>query len=193
MFTLLKGFPDQVVVADRALSIECGWRSHIMLETLDLSEHKAQIQALYLMYGDSLEIGNFVAQNASDALYSALEFHVAAYDYLNYGKSTVKAKPSKHRLFDWEDDQTLLLADFQSIYGIDLMRWDGHWYHFSQLFRALMYNEKALLHEAMRARSPISGKLKGEERKQALARQNAWRLPLTQEEINAELLQRFEG
>lgn len=182
-----------MIVANRTLSIETGWRSHILLETLDLTNHSEQIQALYMMYGNAPDVGEHVARNAAESLERILEFHMQAYEYMKYGEDKPSKTGSSKRIFDWHDDQSLILADFRTIYDIDLMTYQAHWYEFMQLFRAMLYREDSLLGQAMSARSPISSSLKGEMRKHAKAKQKMWSLPLTQDELNEIELAKFNS
>ncbi len=164
-----------------------------MLEQLDLTSREGQLKALYLMFGEDREIGNYIANHPKDSLEAVLDFHMGAYEYMQYGMPSNSKKGSKARLFDWKDDQSLILSDFQAIYGIDLMTYQAHWYQFAQLFKACLYREDSLLSQAISARAPIPGNLKGEMKKHAQAKQKAWKLPLTQDEINQIELARFNS
>jgi len=91
------------------------------------------------------------------------------------------------RVFDWEADSGIVVADFLRLYGIDLTdrATQMHWWRFALLWRGAAASE-SLVASAISARSPLDGDVDKWSRRAHERLAGAWALPPTQ----AELVQR---
>lgn len=167
--------PREVEVCGRPVPIRCGWRRAVRT----MFEGATEAQELAAWFARDGRVDPWALAHAPEAVGAAEEWRDAALEAaLPYGE---RAR-SPRRVWDWQADGGIVVADFRRLYGIDLATWQAHWYDFAALWSALAATEGSLVAEALRARSKLPKGASKAERKAHAAAARAWALPPTEAE-----------
>lgn len=190
---ILTGAPSAVEVAGAPVAVNSGFRQNLLAETMDRRDRADAARLLQCWFGDgtgALRPGALA--HPTEAMVAACEWHDAAWRLLPYGRPG-RSAGGRRRVFDWAADAGILCADFQRLYGIDLLdpSLRMHWYRFMALTLSAMRTPGSLLATALSARSPLLGRASDAERAAHERQAAAWALPPTELELIEEARREF--
>lgn len=184
---LLTGaLPCEVKVSGRPVPIRCGWRRAVRT----MGEGVTDAQKLAAWFSRDGKVDRWALAHAPEAVEAAERWRDGAFELaLPYGEG----RRSRRRVWDWDADSGIVLADFRRLYGIDLRTWQAHWYEFAALWSALAATDGSLVAEALRARDSLPRGAPKSERKAHAAAAKAWALPPTEAERARRERERLEA
>lgn len=168
MNILVSPLPATVTVGGTSMPIRSGYRTGVQVARTIDADLPEQMKAAVIL---SLYFGSVVPPDGAAAIEAVMEFH-------RCGRAPAKAGRRAKRLFDWDHDAGMLLADFKREYGIDLAdpALRMHWFTFSAYFDNL--SSESETKRAMFYRNTSRPReLKGEEAKRFSAMKKAYALP----------------
>lgn len=189
---ILSGAPSAVEVAGAPIAVNSGFRQNLLAETMDRRDRADAARLLQCWFGDGTgALRQGALAHPAQALAAACEWHDAAWSLVSYGRPGRGGRVVGRRVFDWDADAGVLCADFQRLYGIDLLdpSLRMHWYRFMALALSAMRTPGSLLATALSARSPLLGRATDAERSAHERQAAAWALPPTDAEL-AEIARR---
>lgn len=135
-----KALPDTVMVNGSAFSVNTSFR--VILRTLRLLDDES--------VPDRLKLAMLLEQFYGKHIPRDIEAAVKAYQiFVRRGEMTENKPSTTPPVFDFEQDAPEVYASFLSLYGLDLLESEMHWWQFS-----------ALLDGAFRVDSALSEKIK---------------------------------
>ena len=191
---ILSGAPSAVEVAGAPVAVNSGFRQNLLAETMDRRDRADAARLLQCWFGDGTgALRQGALARPAQALAAACEWHDAAWSLVSYGRPGRGGRAAGRRVFDWDADAGVLCADFQRLYGIDLLdpSLRMHWYRFMALALSAMRTPGSLLATALSARSPLLGRATDAERSAHERQAAAWALPPTDAELIEEARREF--
>lgn len=189
---ILAGAPSAVEVGGAPVAVNSGFRQNLLAETMDRRDRADAARLLQCWFGDGTgRLRPGAVARPAEALAAACAWHDAAWALVSYGRPGARGGGGPRRVFDWDADSGILCADFQRLYGIDLLdpSLRMHWYRFMALALSAMRTPGSLVAAALEARSPLRGRASDAERAAHERRAAAWALPPTDAEL-AEIARR---
>lgn len=196
MGLLDEGLPCFVALGGAEVPVKTGFRRGVRAASMDRGDPDDRLVLMALLYGDPQGWPEAVLRDQRGALAAGLEWLDGAWGACTYGGA---GEASGRRTFDLEADAAVVAADFQRLYGIDLLDPSTrlHWWRFVALLAGAMRTEGSLTAQAVAARSPMPAGVKGQERRRLLRARGAWALPPTEAErveaARAAALREFGG
>lgn len=174
--------PSEVEFCGHIAPVNADWRTGVAACLADTSTPEGCTDLLGLLMGDGGDVElmpDHVYEHVEDAFAAAVAWLEGGFDVLAYGE---ESDADQEPRFDFAKDAGIVVADFQRLYGIDLMdpAQDMHWYRFCALLLSAVRTEGSLLGQAVAARGPLEGK--GEERRYRRRLKEAWTWRMTDEE-----------
>lgn len=184
---LTEPLPTSLLLGSRLVGIDARW--HVQI---DVADHIAdpeipEPQKVAYLFKRFYRTGITPAL-ASEAIRAWNEFYSMRDPRLEAGR----AKPRVHRpCLDFYNDARIIVASFQSAYGIDLFSSDMHWWRFLCLLEGLSSSSALSERISLRARKPESGKYANAKANQSLREAQAQirivpRYTVTEEERQAQ-------
>lgn len=190
------GLPCEVEVCGEAVPVRTGFRRGVRASLLDRRDPDDRLVLMALLYGEPQSWPDAVLRDQRGALAAGLGWLDGAWEACTYGKADGSGG---RRTFDFAADSAIVAADFQRLYGIDLLDPETrmHWWRFTALLAGAMRTEGALVSQAVDARSPMPQGVKGRERERLLRRRRAWAIPPSEADVveaaRAAALREFGG
>lgn len=186
------GLPCSVEVAGAPVPVRTGFRRGVRAASMDRGDPDDRVVLMALLYGDPAKWPREVQRDKAGALVAGLRWLDGAWGACTYGGGR---DGSQRRVFDLEADAAIVAADFQRLYGIDLLDPSTrmHWWRFVALLAGAMRTEGTLVAQAVGARGPVPGGAKGAERARLARLRKSWELPPTRDEMRAAALREFGG
>lgn len=190
------GLPCEVEVCGEAVPVRTGFRRGVRASLLDRRDPDDRLVLMALLYGEPQSWSDAVLRDQRGALAAGLGWLDGAWEACTYGKADGSGG---RRTFDFAADSAIVAADFQRLYGIDLLDPETrmHWWRFTALLAGAMRTEGALVSQAVDARSPMPQGVKGRERERLLRRRRAWAIPPSEADVveaaRAAALREFGG
>lgn len=185
------GLPCRVEVSGRPVPVLTGFRRGVRAASMDRADPDDRVVLMALLYGEPAAWPREVLRDKVGALEAGLRWLDGAWGACTYGEGG----GSQRRVFDFDADAAIVAADFQRLYGIDLLDPSTrmHWWRFVALLAGAMRTEGSLVAQAIGARGPMPGGARGAERARLVRLRRAWELPPTHEEMRAAALREFGG
>ena len=179
MGLLDEGLPCSVSLGGAEVPVKTGFRRGVRAASMDRGDPDDRLVLMALLYGDPQGWPEAVLRDQRGALAAGLVWLDGAWGACTYGGAD--GGGGERRTFDLEADAAIVAADFQRLYGIDLLdpATRMHWWRFTALLAGAMRTEGALTAQAVAARSPMPAGVKGPERARLLRARRAWALPMT--------------
>lgn len=178
--------PRTVEVCGRDVPVAWDWRTGVRVERADASDARGRLRVLRMLYGAALP--EPVAEDPAGAYEAGVAWHNAGWACMRYGRGRKRPQAAvARRLLDWDADAAVVASDFQRLYRIDMTD-PGcrmHWWRFCALVLGAARTSGSLLSQALGSRSASLVGLKGQERRRAERRRDAWALPPTAAEMRA--------
>lgn len=192
MGLLDEGLPSSVEVSGEAVGVRTGFRRGVRAASLDRGDPDDRVVLMALLYGEPSGWPRAVLRDQRGALEAGLGWLDGAWRACTYGGGRAAGR---RRTFDLGADAAIVAADFQRLYGVDLLdpATRMHWWRFVALLAGAMRTEGALTAQAVGARSPAPPGARGPEKARLARLREAWELPPTREEMRAAALREFGG